>query len=160
MTAGLRIRSLNENDLDAVVEIDQKILGKSRPDHWRRKIAYADIYPRPALVAEVDGRVVGFILGYVSGWEFGVPDTVGWIDTVGVDPDYQNQGIGETLFKRLIENFRRTGKEESPEAKESKIEGVDVVYTLVRWNDWNLLRFFHKMGFKRGDMTSLELKIR
>jgi len=160
MTTGLKIRSLNENDLDAVVKIDEKILGKSRRDHWRRKIAYADIYPRPALVAEVDGKVVGFILGYVSGWEFGVPDTVGWIDTVGVDPDYQNQGIGETLFKRLIENFRRTGKEESPEAKESKIEGVDVVYTLVRWNDWNLLRFFHKMGFKRGDMTSLELKIR
>ena len=160
MTTGLRIRSLNENDLDAVVEIDRKILGKSRRDHWRRKMAYADIYPRPALVAEMDGKVVGFILGYVSGWEFGVPDTVGWIDTIGVDPDYQNRGIGKTLFKSLIENFRRTGREERPEAKESRIEGVNVVYTLVRWNDWSLLRFFHKMGFKRGDMISLELKIR
>lgn len=160
MTTGLSIRSLNENDLDAVVEIDRKILGKSRRDHWRRKIAYADIYPRPALVAEMEGKVVGFILGYVSGWEFGVPDTVGWIDTIGVDPDYQNRGIGKTLFKSLIENFRRTGREERPEAKESMIEGVNVVYTLVRRNDWNLLRFFHKMGFKRGDMISLELKIR
>ncbi|MGD8505615.1 MAG: GNAT family N-acetyltransferase [Candidatus Bathyarchaeota archaeon] len=160
MTNGLRIRSLNENDLDAVVEIDRKILGKSRREYWGRKIAYADIYPRPALVAEMDGKVVGFILGYVSGWEFGVPDTVGWIDTIGIDPDYQNRGIGETLFKSLIENFKRTGKEEKPEAKESKIEGVDVVYTLVRWNDWSLLRFFHKMGFKKGDMISLELEIR
>jgi ribosomal protein S18 acetylase RimI-like enzyme len=160
MTNGSTIRSLNENDLDAVVEIDKKILGKSRREYWRRKIAYADIYPRPALVAEMDGKVVGFILGYVSGWEFGVPDTVGWIDTIGIDPDYQNRGIGETLFKSLIENFRRTGKEEKPETKESKIEGVNVVYTLVRWNDWSLLRFFHKMGFKKGDMISLELKIR
>ena len=160
MTTKLTIRSLNENDLDAVVEIDRKILGKPRRNYWRRKIAYADIYPRPALVAEIDQKVVGFILGYVSGWEFGVPDTAGWIDTIGVDPDYQNQGIGKTLFRSLIENFRRTGKEERPEAKESKIEGVNVVYTLVRWNDWNLLRFFHKMGFKKGDMISLELKIR
>jgi len=160
MTTKLTIRSLNENDLDAVVEIDRKILGKPRRNYWRRKMAYADIYPRPALVAETDQKVVGFILGYVSGWEFGVPDTAGWIDTIGVDPDYQNQGIGKTLFKSLIENFRRTGKEERPEAKESRIEGVNVVYTLVRWNDWNLLRFFHKMGFKKGDMISLELKIR
>jgi ribosomal protein S18 acetylase RimI-like enzyme len=160
MTIGLKIRALTEGDLDAVVEIDRKILGKSRRDHWRRKIGYADLYPRPALAAELDGKVVGFILGYVSGWEFGVPDTVGWIDTIGVDPEYQHRGIGETLFKRLIENFKRSGKEERPEAEVSKIEGVDVVYTLVRWDDWTLLRFFHKMGFKKGEMTSLELKIR
>ncbi len=160
MVTGLKIRSLNEDDLDAVVEIDRKILGKARRDYWRRKIGYADIYPRPALVAEIDGKVVGFILGSVSGWEFGVPDTVGWIDTIGVDPDYQGRGVGKTLFKSLIENFRHTGKEERPEAKESKIEGVNVVYTLVRWNDWSLLRFFEEMGFRKGDMVSLELRIR
>lgn len=160
MTGELKIRTLTESDLDAIVEIDRKILGKSRRDHWRRKIGYADIYPRPALVAEIDEKVVGFILGYVSGWEFGVPDTVGWIDTLGIDPEYQNRGIGQTLFKSLIENFKRTGKEEKPEAEESKIEGVNVVYTLVRWDDWNLLRFFHKMGFRKGEMISLELKIR
>lgn len=160
MVAGLKIRALTENDLDAVVEIDKKILGKSRRGYWRRKIGYADIYPRPALAAEIKGKVVGFILGYVSGWEFGVPDTVGWIDTMGVDPEYQNRGIGETLFSKLIESFKRTGKEAKPEAKETPIEGVNVVYTLVRWNDWNLLRFFEKMGFKKGEMTSLELKIR
>jgi ribosomal protein S18 acetylase RimI-like enzyme len=160
MVTGLKIRALTENDLDAVVEIDRKILGKSRRDYWKRKIGYADIYPRPALAAEKKGRVVGFILGYVSGWEFGVPDTVGWIDTIGVDPEYQNQGIGDALFSKLIESFKRTGKEAQPEAKETPIEGVNVVYTLVRWNDWNLLRFFEKMGFKKGDMTNLELKIR
>ncbi|NIO36604.1 GNAT family N-acetyltransferase [Candidatus Bathyarchaeota archaeon] len=160
MVTGLKIRVLTENDLDAVVEIDRKILGKSRRDYWKRKIGYADIHPRPALAAEIKGRVVGFILGYVSGWEFGVPDTVGWIDTIGVDPEHQNEGIGETLFNKLIESFKRTGKEAQPEAKETPIEGVNVVYTLVRWNDWNLLRFFEKMGFKKGDMTSLELKIR
>jgi len=155
----LKIRSLTENDLDAVVEIDRKILGKTRREHWKRKIGYANIYPRPTLVAEIGGKVVGFILGYVSGWEFGVPDSVGWIDTIGVDPDFQSKGVGETLFKKLIENFRRTGRETQPESKESQIEGVNVVYTLVRWNDWNLLKFFHKMGFKRGDMTSLELEL-
>ena len=51
MSNKMKIRVLNENDLGAVVEIDKKILGKERRDFWKRKIAYADIYPRPALVA-------------------------------------------------------------------------------------------------------------
>jgi len=29
----------------------------------------------------------------------------------------------------------------------------------VNWKDWDLLQFFDRMGFKRGDMINLELKI-
>jgi ribosomal protein S18 acetylase RimI-like enzyme len=157
----VKIRVLDENDLDALVGIDKKVLGKERRDFWKRKIAYAGIYPRPALVAEVEGKVVGFILGYVSGWEFGVPDTVGWIDTLGVDPAYQRRGIGRALFKALIESFKRSGTEETPEAKkvEEQKAGVNVVYTLTSWNDWDLLQFYHAMGFQKGEMLNLELKV-
>ena len=159
----VKIRVLSENDLDAVVRIDRKVLGRDRRRFWKRKIAYSDIYPRPALVAEVDGKVVGFILGYVSGWEFGVPDSVGWIDTLGVDPAYQRQGIGRLLFDALIEVFKNTGREKMSEAIEeekTKIEGVDIVYTLVSWDRMDLLQFYHAMGFKKGDVLNLELKIR
>lgn len=159
----VKIRVLNENDLDAVVEIDKRVLGKERRTFWKRKIAYADIYPRPALVAELKGKVIGFILGYVSGWEFGVPDTIGWIDTIGVDPDYQRHGIGKALLNALIDIFKRSGIEEMPEANKAekqKIEGVNVVYTLVSWTDWDLLQFYHAMGFKKGEMLNLELRIR
>ena len=158
----LRIRVLAENDLDAVVEIDKKILGKERRTFWKRKITYADIYPRPALVAELHGKVVGFIMGYVSGWEFGVPDTIGWIDILGVDPAYQRQGIGRALFNSLIENFKHSGKEETVESKEDKanIEGVNIVYTLTNWDDWDLVQFYNAMGFKKGDMLNLKLQIR
>jgi len=107
----VKIRVLNENDLDAVVKIDKKVLGKERREYWKRKIVYTDIYPRPALVAELENKVVGFIMGYVSGWEFGVPDTTGWIDTLGVDPEYQRRGIGKILFQALIENFKHSGRE-------------------------------------------------
>ncbi len=158
----VKIRVLGENDLDAVVRIDKQILGKERRSFWRRKIAYADIYPRPALVAEVEGEVVGFILGYVSGWEFGVPDSVGWIDTLGVDPKYQRSGIGRMLFSELIKIFKHSGVEKTPEEKKvnRSVEGVNVVYTLVNWSRWDLLQFYHAMGFKKGEMLSLELKIR
>jgi len=38
--------------------------------------------------------------------------------------------------------------------------GVDTIYTLVNWRTWDLLRFFDKMGFGRGDMINLELEDR
>jgi GNAT superfamily N-acetyltransferase len=159
----VKIRVLGENDLDAVVRIDKKTLGKDRRTFWRRKIAYAGIYPRPALVAELDGKVIGFILGYVSGWEFGVPDCVGWIDTLGVDPGFQRKGVGRALFNALIDVFKKSGCEEDVKAKDAKeagVEGVNVVYTLVGWNDWDLLQFYDAMGLKKGEMLNLELKIR
>ncbi|GAG50366.1 unnamed protein product, partial [marine sediment metagenome] len=37
----------------------------------------------PSLVAEMEGKGVGFILGDASGWEYGVPENIGWIDTIG-----------------------------------------------------------------------------
>ena len=159
----VKIRVLGENDLDAVVEIDKKVLGDERRAYWKRKMAYADIYPRPALVAELEGKVVGFIMGYVSGWEFGVPDTIGWIDTLGVDPEYQRRGIGRALFNALIENFKHSGREKSSGvdgAEKTRIEGVNVVYTLTNWNDWDLMQFYNAMGFKKGEMLNLKLKIR
>jgi ribosomal protein S18 acetylase RimI-like enzyme len=102
-------------------------------------------------------------LGYVSGWEFGVPDTIGWIDTLGVDPAYQRRGIGKAMFNELIEIFKHSGREESPEAAETEkqnLEGVNVVYTLAGWTDWDLLQFYHAMGFRKGEMLNLKLEVR
>jgi len=93
----------------------------------------------------MDGRVVAFILGDASGWEYGVPENIGWIDTIGVDPAYQRKGIAQILMKEMLNNMKKVG--------------VDTVYTLVNWRDWGLLQFFDAMGFKRGDMVNPEFKI-
>ena len=144
---GFQIRPLTIGDLDAIVEIDRKILGKVRQDYWKKKIELPDArYPLSCLVAEYEGKVIGFIVGEVSGWEFGVPDTIGWISTIGVDPAYQHRGVARELSHEFI--------------KKLKAIGVSVVYTLINWNDWDLLKFFRAMGFTRGgDMINLELKI-
>lgn len=142
----LKIRLLRIEDLEAIVAIDEKVLGEKRTDYWEKKLQMMDEKAtQVSLVAEVQGRVLGFILGDVSGWEFGVPDTIGWIDTLGVDPDQQKKGLATALAKELIQRL--------------KAMGVTTIYTLVSWNDWDLLQFFHAMGFTRGDMINLELKI-
>jgi ribosomal protein S18 acetylase RimI-like enzyme len=143
----LSIREMVKEDLDPIVEIDTKVLGETRRDYWATKIIkQADTRPLDAsLVSEIDGKVVGFIFGEVSGWEFKVPNNIGWIDIIGIDPDYQNRGIARVLANALVTNIKKYG--------------VDTIYTLVNWNDWDLLQFFHAMGFSRGDMINLVLKV-
>jgi len=142
----MKIRPLEKKDIETIVEIDEKVLGENRGDYWERKFSLMnDKTTKISLVAEMEGKVVGFILGDVSGWEFGVPDTIGWIDTIGIDPVYQKRGLATALANEVMKNL--------------KAIGVKAVYTLVSWNDWDLLQFFHAMGFTRGDMINLELEI-
>lgn len=144
--SSLNIRPMNAGDIDAIVDIDHRVLGKSRPDYWKQLVPQNPQYPFSSLVAEFDGKVIGFVVGEVSGWEFGVPDTIGWLRIIGVDPGYQHRGVARRLSQEFVKNLKGIG--------------VGVIYTLVNWNDWDLLKFFKAMGFTRGgDMINLEMKI-
>jgi N-acetylglutamate synthase-like GNAT family acetyltransferase len=142
---GVSIRPLKMNDLDAISAIDFELLGKKRREHWEQKLEKAEISGVPSLAAEKNGKVIGFILGSASGWEYGVPENVGWIDTIGVSKEWQGKGVSQLLFKEIYSMFKKVG--------------VDTIYVLVDWKKWDLLKFFEKMGFNRGDMINLELKL-
>lgn len=140
------IRTMTSKDLEPICEIDRKVLGQSRPDYWERKLVMVQQKsPLASLVAELEGKVVGFVIGDASGWEYGVPDNMGYIDTIGVDPDFQRRGIAQMLMTEMINNLKKVG--------------VDTIYTFVNWRDWNLLQFFDARGFQRGALINLELKI-
>ncbi len=140
------IRTMTSKDLQRISEIDEKVLGKSRPEYWEKKLVIVEQRsPLASLVAEMDRMVVGFIIGDASGWEYGAPDNVGWIDTIGIDPEYQRRGIAKLLMVEMINNLKKVG--------------VDTINTFVNWRDWSLLQFFDANGFQRGDMINLELKV-
>jgi len=134
------------SDLDRIVEIDIKVLGKPRPEYWEAKLDLlgkrSQISP---LVAQLDGLVVGFIIGGASRWEYGVPENIGWIDTIGVDPDYQRKGVAKILFTHMAHDLKKTG--------------IDTITTFVKRRDPVLLKFFNRLGFQKGDMVNLELDI-
>lgn len=141
------IRKMSPADLGQIVEIDIKVLGKPRPAFWEMKLEMVAKRPEvAALVAELEGRVVGFIIGGVSRWEYGVPEDVGWIDTIGVDPDCQRKGIAKVLFREMTEALKR--------------RGVTSIHTFVKRRDWKMLKFFNRLGFQEGDMTNLELDLK
>lgn len=140
------IRQMVNSDLDRIVEIDLKMLGKMRREYWEMKLEMSEkqsnVY---SLVAELDGQVVGFIFGGVSGGEYGMPENIGWVDSIGVDHHFQRMGTARILFTELSKNLKKAG--------------VDTIRTFVTRRDWRLLKFFNRMGFQEGDMVNLEVDI-
>lgn len=145
-TGEVKIRVMRPKDLPDIVGIDKKVLGKERREYWENKLERSKRdSPITPLVAEVDGRVVGFIIGSASWWEYGVPDNIGWVDTIGVDPDFQRKGVARALMGELVTNL--------------KMIDVEMVYTMVNWREGELLRFFDSMGFEKGDMINLKKRL-
>jgi GNAT superfamily N-acetyltransferase len=141
----VKLRILTLKDLDAVTEIDHSLLGKRRREYWETRLERMETSGVPSLAAEIGGKMIGFILGNASGWEYGIPENIAWIDTLGVVKEHQSKGIAKLLFAEMASMFKKVG--------------VDTIYTFINWRDWDLLQFFDKMGFQRGDMINLELKL-
>jgi ribosomal protein S18 acetylase RimI-like enzyme len=66
------VRSLEDTDIGAITSLDEKVSGEYRPDVWEARAGYyLRRDPESSAVAEVDGKVVGFMLGEVRSGEFG-----------------------------------------------------------------------------------------
>jgi ribosomal protein S18 acetylase RimI-like enzyme len=135
-TPGVRIRPLDELDISDIVAIDEKISGRYRPEAWERQIGYyLRRDPESSVVAEVDGKVAGFMLGEVRSGEFGLEEPTGWIEVLGVDPAYRGKAIGRNLAEAILEHFRR--------------RGAHSVRTLVdEETQADIRRFFSALGFE------------
>ncbi|MBA4418687.1 MAG: N-acetyltransferase [Syntrophus sp. (in: bacteria)] len=141
----ITLRPLSMKDLDDVAQIDFSLLGKQRKEYWESKLERTVETGVPSLAAEIDGKVIGFILGKASSWEYGIPENVGLIDTIGVAKEWQGKGISHLLFKEMYSMLKKVG--------------IDTIYVFVDRKQWDLNKFFDRMGFVRGDMINLELKI-
>jgi ribosomal protein S18 acetylase RimI-like enzyme len=148
------LRTVMEKDVEAIIAIDAKITGRPRPDFWRRKIAsywdgsLEDLGGRDPLacrVAEVEGRVVGFMMGDIRPWAFGL-ERSGWIEVLGVDPQYRRLGVGRLLAEALFRHFKKNG--------------VSRVFTMVEAEEEDLLAYFQSLGFKQGSYVNLEMEIK
>ena len=108
------VRSMAEGDLRALVAIDRRITGHNRAKYFERKLvgALTESDVCVSLVAELDTVPVGFIMARVDLGEFGRVETTAVIDTIGVDPDYGNRGVGRALVSQLLANSRDVARRE------------------------------------------------
>lgn len=141
------IRTLRPDDLEAVIRLDAKLVGKRRDEYFKMKLAQnlAESGIKVSLAAELDGCFVGFLLSRVFYGEFGVPEPVAFLDTFGVDPAFRGKGVGHSLMAQLRMNLGGIG--------------VGQLRSEVRWDDVDLVRFFQREGFLPAPRICLDLTL-
>jgi len=121
----IEIRAFEDEDLEAVVEFSlraweavftsvRSVLGdevflRLHPE-WKESQAEAvrsscTNPDRAVFVAVVDDRPVAFVAVALNAFHEGM----GWIDIIGVDPDYQRRGISSQLTELAIDHMRSHG---------------------------------------------------
>jgi ribosomal protein S18 acetylase RimI-like enzyme len=138
------VRTMREDDLHALIAIDRRITGRDRAAYFERKLAEAlhESDVRVSLVAERDGVPVGFIMARVDLGEFGRVEPTAVLDTIGVDPDHRDCGVGRALISQLLVNLMTLRVEE--------------IRTEIDWRERDLLAFLDHCGFRPAQQLCFE----
>jgi len=147
------IRILKMEDIEFLVEIQERIAKEQsleiseRLEFLRDAATYNLQHGEPLvnLGAEVNGKLIAYVLADIRLWEFGRGERTGWIKMIGVDPDFQGRGIGQKLGSTLLEHFKRMH--------------IKRVRTLVDWYEGELISFFRSLDFNLPNMIVLEKEI-
>lgn len=147
MAKEIYVRELMKEDLTAIIDMEGRATGVPRPEYWHERIDISEaIRPHWAsLVAEVDNRVAGFILGRAGQLEFGLPASVAWIEYIRIDPVYAHHGVGRALIEQFCES--------------ALDHGVKTVCTLVAQDNAAMDGFLSQLGFEQGKMLHYQKEI-
>ena len=144
----ITVRSMKKEDISDAADIHRKVVREGLGEGTNFAIedlfsSFISKYPKTCLVAEKEKKVLGFIIGCIKEWGFGVEKS-GWIEMIEVDPKSMGEGIGKNLGDALISYF--------------KSEGIKEVYTTVNWDSGDLIAFFKSIGFDKSNFINLEFK--
>jgi len=132
--SAVEVRSLSELDLGDIVRIGELTRKAYQPDLWEDRVTYyLRRDPESSVVAELDGKVVGFMLGDIRAGEFGIEEPSGWIEVIGVDPASGGRGVGRAMGEAMLARYRA--------------RGVRQVRTMVDESMPDVERFFVSLGF-------------
>ena len=143
----IEVRRVRRADLDRVVVIDTAVTRIPKAGYWHalyERYGKGDDDARQFLVAEVAGRVAGFVIGEIRDWEFGSPPC-GWVFAISVDPRARLAGVGTRLLGAIGERFRR--------------QGVTKLRTMLSRDNTLILSFFRSQGMTAGSLLPLEMDL-
>ena len=138
----IELSLLNERDVEGLARIDRRHTGRDRRGYLCRSVAeaLADSALRVSLAARVEGTLAGYLMARLDYGDFGRPEAVAVIDTVGVDPLRLRQGVGRALLSQLFMNLGAL-----------RVERVE---TVVAPGEIGLMGFFCGAGFAPSDRLS------
>ena len=139
----VNIRRMERNDIHEVLALNRIIQG-SGPD----VISYEDLAsanpgtpPDLSLVAEVDGKIIGFSIN--RSMYLMVPLTeVCIIHAIFIHPDYQKRGIGRKLIQAVLYHCQ--------------IEDIGTVRALIPEGNKELQALFERQGFQQSNVVNFD----
>ena len=140
------IREIKSEDADQISRIQTSITQTAVTIEFKKVIE--DVVKNDdeaAFVAELEGKVVGYMITYILLGGFGIEKSA-WIAMFGVDPKFMGQGIGKKLAEVVFEFYRR--------------KGITNIHTSVMWDSTDLLSFFKTIGFDRSEFINLRKKLK
>ncbi len=141
LSKDLVIRKIKPEDADEISRIEAVITKSPDRTDFRQIIVKQVRKDEDAsFVAEIDGKVAGYMISYTVYAGFGVEKSA-WIATLGVDPKFMGQGIGKMLAEEILRVYEE--------------RGIRNIFTSVRWDSVDLLSFFKTLGFDRSDFINL-----
>lgn len=136
-----QIRKLHKEDAQEISRIYAAITRKAVDADFKRVVEeHAQRDDEACFVAEHEDKVVGFMISYILTAGFGMTKSA-WIATLGVDPNFMGMGIGARLAEEIFTYY--------------KTQGIENVYTSVRWDSTDMLSFFKTLGFDRSNFINL-----
>jgi GNAT superfamily N-acetyltransferase len=148
-----RIRCFEKQDLFPVIDLWNACVPADgiTQDLFERKVLLdANFDPEGMILAEVEGKVVGFMLCIVRQVPMeviGMQEELGWITMTGILPEYRHKGIGTQMWEKAEVFFRQRNRKLISIATYSPnyfIPGIDIKEYP------SAITFFEKMGFYQG----------
>ena len=138
----LIIRNLEVRDSDDISRIQEAITKELSAIDYH-KIVKEEVKKDNSVnvVAELDGKVVGFIITYILYGGFGLQKSA-WIGLFGVEPKYMGSGIGKRMAKEVFDELMKMD--------------IKNIFTSVKWDSVDLLSFFKSLGFDRCEFINLK----
>ena len=138
----ISVRALKKEDAEEIIRIHAAITKGPVESDFKRVIEeHVQRGGNTSLVAEIQDRVVGYMITYILSGGFGIEKSA-WIALLGVDPKYMGRGIGKRLAQEV---FIFCDKKD-----------IKNIFTSVRWDSADMLSFFKTLGFDRSNFINLK----
>jgi len=107
MAEDIKIRKADPSDHDKIIRALQDWWGGRDLTAMLPKL-FLNHFNETSFVAENEGRMIGFLIGFLSP-SLKLKDEA-YVHFMGVHPDFRKKGIGKTLYDRFFEICRAHGR--------------------------------------------------
>jgi GNAT superfamily N-acetyltransferase len=99
------IRHVEPSDYQPIISVINDWWGGRKMSDMLPKLFFVH-FRQTSFVAEIEGRIVGFIIGFLSQ----TFPTEAYIHFAGIHPDFRKCGLGRTLYERFFETMKKLGR--------------------------------------------------